>query len=72
MAWKTERSIHYYDCKKLSSQILLFIMKEKWHVPSSIVSKRTVNPIREVVQNMKATPNPDKEFISLALGILIE
>ncbi|CAG8434523.1 5337_t:CDS:2 [Diversispora eburnea] len=42
--------------------------RTKWFVPGSIVSKRTVNPIREVVCNMKTVPNPDKEQISLALG----
>lgn len=42
-------------------------MKE-WRVPASIVAKRTVNPIREIVYNMKVTPNPNKEYISLALG----
>ncbi|KAF0366347.1 tyrosine aminotransferase [Gigaspora margarita] len=42
--------------------------RSKWHVPASIVSKRTVNPIRETVFNMRAKPNPDKELISLALG----
>jgi hypothetical protein len=44
--------------------------KKRWCVPASIVSKRTVNPIREVVYNMKVTPNPNKEHISLALGKL--
>ncbi|RHZ47465.1 hypothetical protein Glove_579g20 [Diversispora epigaea] len=42
--------------------------RTKWFVPGSIVSKRTINPIREVVCNMKTSPNPDKEQISLALG----
>ncbi len=42
--------------------------RANWHVPASIVSIRTVNPIREVVFNMKVTPNPEKEYISLALG----
>lgn len=35
---------------------------------TSIVSKRTLNPIRAIVDNLKVKPNPDKEFISLALG----
>ncbi|CAG8609582.1 12555_t:CDS:10, partial [Acaulospora morrowiae] len=42
--------------------------REKWNVPASVVSKRTVNPIREVVFNMKVAANPNKEQISLALG----
>ncbi|CAG8711883.1 13818_t:CDS:2, partial [Acaulospora colombiana] len=44
------------------------VKDSEWSVPASIVSKRTVNPIREVAFNMKVTPNPDKEQISLALG----
>ena len=56
----------------MSSKNSSHFMKEEWRVPSSIVSKRTVNPIREVVSSMRATPNFNKEHISLALGILIE
>ncbi|KAJ3302142.1 hypothetical protein HDV03_005378 [Kappamyces sp. JEL0829] len=37
-------------------------------IPASIVSQRTRNPIRQIVDNLKVHPNPDKEFISLALG----
>jgi hypothetical protein len=39
-----------------------------WKVPSSIVAKRTINPIREVVDRSKVKPNPSKPVISLALG----
>ncbi|CAG8677900.1 308_t:CDS:2, partial [Racocetra fulgida] len=42
--------------------------RSKWHVPASIVSKRTINPIRETIYKMHAKPNPGKELISLALG----
>ncbi|CAG8821832.1 22538_t:CDS:2, partial [Racocetra persica] len=42
--------------------------RSKWRVPASIVSKRTINPIRETIYKMQAKPNPDKELISLALG----
>ncbi|CAH1765966.1 9758_t:CDS:2 [Entrophospora sp. SA101] len=41
---------------------------KEWNVDASIVSKRTINPIREVVFNLQSTPNPNKEYISLALG----
>ena len=37
-------------------------------IPCSIVAARTRNPIRNIVDNLKVTPNPDKQFISLALG----
>jgi tyrosine aminotransferase len=37
-------------------------------IAPSKVSLRTKNPIRSIVDHLKSTPNPDKEFISLALG----
>jgi hypothetical protein len=39
-----------------------------WKVNASVVSKRTVNPIRQIVDNLKVAPNASKEMISLALG----
>jgi len=41
---------------------------ESWNVQPSEVSVNTINPIRNIVENLKATPNPEKEVISLALG----
>src|ERR1044072_7071848 len=52
------------DNKKLAR------IEANWHIPASIVSTRTINPIRDVIFNMKVTPNPKKEYISLALGKL--
>ncbi|KAI8922419.1 pyridoxal phosphate-dependent transferase [Powellomyces hirtus] len=44
-------------------------MAEKsFNIKSSVVSMRTRNPIRAIVDNLKVKPNPEKEFISLALG----
>ena len=37
-------------------------------VPASIVSMRSRNPIRQIVDEMKTDPNPEKEMISFALG----
>lgn len=37
-------------------------------IAASDVAIRTRNPIREIVDQLKITPNPDKEFVSLALG----
>lgn len=37
-------------------------------VAASLVAQRTRNPIRQIVDNLKVVPNPDKDFISLALG----
>ncbi|KAG6462819.1 tyrosine aminotransferase [Manduca sexta] len=39
-----------------------------WHVQASKLSLMTSNPIREVVENLKLTPNPDKPFITLSIG----
>ena len=40
-------------------------MKE---IPASLVSQRTKNPIRDIVDHLRVAPNLNKEFISLALG----
>ena len=37
-------------------------------VPASTVSSRTFNPIRSIVDSLHVEPNPNKKFISLALG----
>ncbi|KAI8899183.1 pyridoxal phosphate-dependent transferase [Globomyces pollinis-pini] len=37
-------------------------------IKASDVAKRTRNPIRQIVDNLKVNPNPEKPFISLALG----
>ena len=37
-------------------------------IPASTVSLSTRNPIRAIVDSLKVVPNPNKEFISLALG----
>ncbi|KAJ3021762.1 hypothetical protein HKX48_007837 [Thoreauomyces humboldtii] len=39
-----------------------------FNIKPSVVSMRTRNPIRAIVDNMKVKPNPEKDFISLALG----
>lgn len=43
--------------------------KRKWSVVQpSEMSKRTVNPIRRIVDNMKIEPNPKYSPISLSIG----
>lgn len=39
-----------------------------WKVNSSDRAQRTINPIRNLVQNIKVKPNPDKEVIKLSVG----
>lgn len=42
-----------------------------WSCEASAVSKRTVNPIRQIVDTMKIVPHPEKQMIALSIGILI-
>ncbi|KAF9359950.1 hypothetical protein BGX26_010995 [Mortierella sp. AD094] len=42
--------------------------RKAWKVNASIVSKRTSNPIRAIVDHIKVKPNVNKSMISLALG----
>lgn len=43
-------------------------MRMNWEVPASKMSHQTFNPIRNIVDTMKLTPNPDKEMIALSIG----
>lgn len=45
-------------------------MRMNWEVPASKMSHQTFNPIRNIVDTMKLTPNPDKEMIALSIGKL--
>lgn len=42
--------------------------KARWSVRASEMSKKTFNPIRAIVDTMKATPNPKKPMIALSIG----
>lgn len=42
--------------------------KRKWEVAASDMAKRTVNPIRRIVDSMKIEPNPNFSPISLSIG----
>ena len=42
--------------------------KRKWNVGASEMAKRTVNPIRRIVDSMKIEPNPNFATISLSIG----
>ena len=43
----------------------------KWNLQPSEMAKNVVNPIRQIVDGMKITPNPDKELIRLTIGELL-
>ena len=42
--------------------------KDGWKISSSVMSKKTFNPIRNIVETMNLKPNPDKQMISLSIG----
>ncbi|XP_078689942.1 tyrosine aminotransferase-like isoform X3 [Branchiostoma floridae x Branchiostoma belcheri] len=44
------------------------VKRAKWVVPSSQMAKNTHNPIRQIVDNMKIEPNPEKKMIALSIG----
>lgn len=44
--------------------------KNSWSVTSSEFAMNSINPIRQIVENMKVDPNPDKTFIPLSIGKL--
>ncbi len=41
---------------------------KRWNVRPSEMSKKTINPIRAIVDGMKLTPNPEKPMIALSIG----
>eukprot|EP00053_Salpingoeca_punica_P020295 m.211265 g.211265 ORF g.211265 m.211265 type:complete len:414 (-) comp18033_c0_seq1:322-1563(-) len=42
--------------------------RKEWHVMASVAAKRTANPIRQIVDNINQTGNPNKEMIRLSIG----
>lgn len=40
----------------------------EWNVRSSYIARNTCNPIRQIVDGMKLTPNPEKPMIALSIG----
>uniref|UniRef100_A0A673LXH2 Tyrosine aminotransferase n=1 Tax=Sinocyclocheilus rhinocerous TaxID=307959 RepID=A0A673LXH2_9TELE len=43
-------------------------LRQRWNVRPSEMSKKTLNPIRAIVDGMKLTPNPEKPMIALSIG----
>lgn len=43
-------------------------VSSEWSVRSSFMAKNTVNPIRQIVDGLKLTPNPNKPMIALSIG----
>ncbi|XP_041376310.1 tyrosine aminotransferase-like [Gigantopelta aegis] len=42
--------------------------KASWDISLSMTANNTFNPIRNIVDGMKLTPNPDKDMIALSIG----
>jgi tyrosine aminotransferase len=60
------------DRERIQSTCQLEVEKEmgrtEWRVKASVVARKTINPIRDLVDTMEITPNPDKKMISLSIG----
>nr|CAD7588082.1 unnamed protein product [Timema genevievae] len=46
--------------------------KTKWNVPASEIARNTNNPIRNIVENLRLDPNPDKPLIALSIASLVQ
>lgn len=45
--------------------------KAQWKpIRASVLARNTHNPIRNIVDNMVLTPNPEKKMIALSIGYL--
>ena len=42
--------------------------RQRWDVRPSEMANKTCNPIRDIVDGMKLTPNPEKAMIALSIG----
>jgi tyrosine aminotransferase len=46
----------------------LEMKRTNWNAKASIVAKNTFNPIRNILETIDITPNPQKKMISLSIG----
>ena len=42
--------------------------RDTWNVRASKFANNTFNPIRNIVENLKIQPNPEKPMIALSIG----
>lgn len=47
-------------------------VKNSWNVKPSGLSMNSINVIRNIIENMDITPNPEKKMIPLSIGKLID
>jgi hypothetical protein len=43
-------------------------VRNQWEVVPSNIAQRTHNPVRNIVENLRLEPNPEKSMIALSIG----
>ena len=68
------------DSKKMSSQCdryddmssdMKCDVSKEWNLTASDIAQGVVNPIRQIVDGMTISPNPNKELIKLTIGMYL-
>ena len=68
------------DSKKMSSQCdryddtssdMKCDVSKEWNLIASDIAQGVVNPIRQIVDGMTISPNPNKELIKLTIGMYL-
>jgi tyrosine aminotransferase len=47
-------------------------VRTQWQVISSNTAQNTHNPIRDIVENLRLEPNPEKPMIALSIGEFLD
>jgi tyrosine aminotransferase len=47
-------------------------VRTQWEVVSSNTAQNTHNPIRDIVENLRLEPNPEKPMIALSIGEFLD
>lgn len=64
-----EGKIQLIEVRNIDQENTRKITTERhWNVKPSTFAVKTINPIRNIVQNLKVEPNPEKSFIPLSIG----
>lgn len=43
-------------------------IRSNWSIQPSSFAVNSINPIRQIVENLNVSPNPDKKLIPLSIG----
>ncbi|CAL4116174.1 unnamed protein product, partial [Meganyctiphanes norvegica] len=65
---KSGKYIYYAAQRRDRARSVKMRGKKTWDVPASSYALNTFNPIRNIVENMKINPNPEKKMIALSIG----